>query len=282
MGELGLAAAFTFGMLATVNPCALPMLPAYLSWFISGDESDTTTSAAVARAGIVALAVSAGFVTVFGTLGMAVTAASAEVEKITPWITPLVGVTLIVLGGFLLAGRTLKVPLPRLDHTGGGRGLVAMFLYGVSYAIVSVSCSIQLFVGHVATSFGEAWTTGLVRLGAFALGFALVLTALSMSVALAQGSVAQHLHRAAPYVGRISGGLFVLTGLYLVWYGTSELRVDSSPSDPVTERVWGWSFDIRAWVETIGGVELGLALGLVIAVVALVAVLRTGPRRTEP
>ncbi|HYI62020.1 MAG TPA: cytochrome c biogenesis protein CcdA [Acidimicrobiales bacterium] len=278
MADLGLAAAFTFGMVATVNPCALPMLPAYLGWFITGDEATRPTPVAVTRAVVVALAVSAGFVAVFGTLGALVTAASAEVERITPWVTPVVGLALVAMGVVLLAGRAIRLPLPRLDRTGGGRGLAAMFLYGVSYAVVSVSCSIQLFVAHVATTFGADWGTGLARLGAFAAGFTLVIVALSMAVAVARGSAAALVRRASPHVGRASGLLFVLTGAYLVWYGASELRSGASPSDPVTDRVWGWSFDISAWVQSIGGVEVGLALALVVAAIALVLVLRSTRR----
>lgn len=280
MGDLGLLAAFTFGMVATVNPCALPMLPAYLGWFITGDETARSTPVAVTRAVVVALAVSVGFVAVFGTFGLLVTAASAQVEQITPYVTPVVGLTLAVMGVVLLTGRTLTLPVPRLDRTGGGRGLAAMVLYGVSYAVVSVSCSIQLYVAHVATSFGASWGTGLARLGAFALGFTLVIVALSMAVAVAGASAGSVVRRASQHVGRVSGALFLLTGAYLAWYGISELASDGvKPSDPVTDRVWGWSSDISARVQSAGGAEVGLALALVVAVIALVVILRSGTSR---
>lgn len=279
MGDLGLVAAFTFGMVATVNPCALPMLPAYLGWFITGDEAGRPVPVAVARAAVVGLCVSAGFVAVFGTFGLLVTAASAQVEEITPYVTPVVGLVLAGMGIALLAGRSIKLPVPRLDRTGGGRGLAAMFLYGVSYAVVSVSCSIQLYVAHVATSFGASWGTGLARLGLFALGFTLVIVALSMTVAVAGSSAAGLVRKAARHVGRVSGGLFLLTGAYLVWYGLSELASDGvKPSDPVTDRVWGWSSDISARVQSAGGAEVGLALALVVAVIALVVIVRNAKR----
>lgn len=282
MADLGLAAAFTFGMVATVNPCALPMLPAYLGWFISGDEATRPTPVAVTRAVVVALTVSAGFIAVFGAFGVLVTAASTEVEAITPWVTPVVGLALAVMGAVLLSGRTIRLPIPRLDRTGGGRGLAAMFLYGVSYAVVSVSCSIQLFVAHVATSFGTDWSTGLARLGAFAVGFTLVIVALSMAVTVARGSASTFVRHASQHVGRVSGALFLLTGIYLIWYGTSELRSGEAPSDAVTDRVWGWSFDISAWVQSIGGVEVGLILALVVATIGLVVILRSGPSARRP
>ncbi|QYG91118.1 cytochrome c biogenesis protein CcdA [Iamia sp. SCSIO 61187] len=280
MGDARIAVAFTAGMLATVNPCALPMLPAYLGWFITGDDERQPAGAAVARAVAVALSVALGFVAVFGTLGLLATAASAQVEEVTPWITPVVGVALAVVGVVLVSGRTLKVPLPRLDRSGGGgRGMAAMVAYGASYAVVSVSCALPVFLIQVSTTFGEGWDTGLTQLAGFAVGFALVLVALSVSVALARGSLAAVARSASAHVSRVSGALLVLAGVYLVWYGLAEIRLDTrTPDDPVIDRVTGWSSDISARVQDIGGVELGLVLALFVAAVALVVVLRAGGR----
>lgn len=281
MGDARIAVAFTAGMLATVNPCALPMLPAYLGWFITGDDERQPTGAAVSRAVLVALSVAVGFVAVFGVLGLLATAASAQVQEVTPWITPIVGLALAGLGVALVAGKTLKVPLPRLDRSGGGnRGLAAMVAYGASYAVVSVSCALPVFLIQVSTTFGESWSTGLTQLLGFAVGFALVLVALSVSVALARGSLASVARTASAHVSRVSGVLLVLTGLYLVWYGLAELRLESrgAPDDPVIDRVTGWSTEISARVQDVGGVELGLILALFVAVVALVVVVRSGGR----
>jgi cytochrome c-type biogenesis protein len=281
MGDARIAVAFTAGMLATVNPCALPMLPAYLGWFITGDDDRQPAGAAVARAVVVALSVAAGFVVVFGVLGLLATAAQAQVEEITPWITPVVGLALAALGVALVAGRTLKVPLPRLDRSGNGsRGVAAMVVYGASYAVVSVSCALPVFIIQVSTTFGQSWGAGLTNLGGFAVGFALVLVALSVSVALARGSLATVARKASAHVSRVSGVLLVLTGLYLVWYGLAELRLETrSPDDPIIDRVTGWSTEISARVQDVGGVELGLVLALFVAVVALVVVVRSGGGR---
>jgi len=262
-------------MLATVNPCALPMLPAYLGWFISGDERDRPAGAAVARAVVVALSVSIGFVAVFGALGALATAAAAQVEEVTPWVTPVVGLVLVGVGVALAAGRSVKVPLPRLDRGGGGRGAAAMVLYGASYAVASVSCALGVFLVHVSTTFGRGWATGLTQMAGFGAGFSLVLVALSVSVALARGSLTAVVRRASAYAGRIGGGLLVATGLYLIWYGIYEIRLDQGPrADPVVDRVTGWSADISSVVQDAGGVEVGLVLALFVAVVALVIVVR--------
>src|SRR5690606_9185254 len=138
-----------------------------------------------------------------------------------------VGVALAGLGVAMLAGRKVSIPLPRLERGGKGRGAAAMLAYGASYAVVSVSCTLGIFLVHVSTTFGQGWATGLTQLAAFAAGFALVLVALSVSVALARGSLATHVRRLSAHVERVAGALLVVTGAYLVWYGISEIRLQS-------------------------------------------------------
>ncbi|MGH8920665.1 MAG: cytochrome c biogenesis protein CcdA, partial [Actinomycetes bacterium] len=66
---VALSYAFLLGLAAAVNPCGFPMLPAYLSVFVRGDEADPPLRHRLARATRSAAAVSAGFVVVFAVLG---------------------------------------------------------------------------------------------------------------------------------------------------------------------------------------------------------------------
>lgn len=282
MGDARLAVAFTAGMVATVNPCALPMLPAYLGWFISGEDDKRPAGAAVARAVGVALCVATGFVVVFGAMGLLANAASAQVAEVTPWLTPIIGLALAGVGVAMLTGRKVSLPVPRFEGGAGGRSLATMVAYGASYAVVSVSCTLGIFLLYVTPTLGQSWAVALSQLVAFAVGFTLVLVALSVSVALARGSLTRGARRASAQVGRIVGGLLVLTGVYLVWYGIHEIRLgDGAESDPVIDRVTGWSADIAAAVQSAGGVEVGLVLALFVTVVALVVVLRGGASRSD-
>lgn len=281
MDNTRLVLAFTAGMLATVNPCGLPMLPAYLGWFVTGDDGDDRPPAlAVGRAVIVALAVTVGFMAVFGTLGAIVSSLASEVESYTPWVTVVVGIALLALGIALLLGRAVRLPVPAVRSDGRARGLGAMVLYGASYAVASVSCTLGVFVFQVANTFGTSWGTGLSLFAGYGLGVAVVLTALSVSVALARRSVGQFLRRASLIIDKVAGVLLVLTGTYLVWFAIYELRLsDGGEADPFVDRVTGWSADLTQAVQNIGGLELGLVLALVVSVTALVAVLRSGTRR---
>jgi cytochrome c-type biogenesis protein len=278
-GRYGLA--LTAGMLATVNPCGLPMLPAYLSFFIADDaEDERSPFAVVLRAGWVALCVSAGFLSVFAVAGGLVSWVTHDVYEITPWITVAVGLVLVGLGVALLFGRQVKVPIPRLDRGGRTRGLASMFVFGVSYAVASISCTLPVFLAQVSSTLGADLGRGILVFAAFGLGMALVLVALSVSLAMARTEVVHALRRSLPIIGRLAGGFLVLAGAYLIWYGAYEIR-DAIDSDPAIDRVTGWSGDLG---EVLQGRAYAIAavLGLLIVAILAVAYARsTRPSRSS-
>ena len=152
MIDAELAYAFTLGMVAAVNPCGFAMLPAYLSYFLGLEGAGTDTRASVTRAIGVALAVTGGFVVVFGVIGLAITQLSLSIYEHLPWVTMVIGVGLVVLGLAMLRGFQLSVRLPKVQMGTSGRELSSMFLFGVSYAVVSLSCTISLFLPVIAPS----------------------------------------------------------------------------------------------------------------------------------
>jgi cytochrome c biogenesis protein CcdA len=216
----------------------------------------------------VSAAVAAGFMAVFAVAGAIATGLSFSVERVTPWLTVVIGVALVAVGVALLAGWHPSVALPTLNRGGRGRDLRSMFVFGVSYAIASVSCTLPIFISQVSSTFGQSVGTGLTVFVAYALGMAVVLCALSVSVALARQSLVVALKRALPYVNRAAGALLVVTGAYIAWYGLYEIRIGTvAGDDPAIDRVTGWSAELASLVDRIGGVRLGLILALVVALV---------------
>ena len=110
-----LAYAFGVGMVATVNPCGFAMLPAYLSFFLGLEEADDDTRASVLHALVIGGTVTAGFLVVFGLLGILLDGALSSLQDWLPWVTIVLGFVLVGLGIALLAGRSfaLRIPTPR-------------------------------------------------------------------------------------------------------------------------------------------------------------------------
>jgi cytochrome c biogenesis protein CcdA len=268
-----LALAFGTGMVATVNPCGFAMLPAYLSFFLGAEGASKDTRATVQRSLAVGLSVSLGFLTVFGAVGLAIYHLSASVDRWTPWATLVIGVLLIVLGLAMLKGWEPILNLPKLNRGGKQRTGGSMFLFGVSYAIASISCALPLFTSAVAGTFRRADLLSSVAVFvAYSLGMTLVLLALTVSLGMAKQGLVRWLRKALPHINRVSGVLLILAGAYLTHYGWYEQRVRNGHlgRSSVVDRVTGWSDSVRSWIDDIGPTRLGLllALGLLFVLVA--------------
>jgi cytochrome c-type biogenesis protein len=285
-----LALYLTLGMVATVNPCGFAMLPAYLGYFLGIDDREPGMPgvAGVATALRVALAVSAGFLAVFALAGLAVELTSLPVYENVPWISIVIGLALFALGLAMLGGFQLNVRLPHLDRGGRERTVGSMFVFGVSYAIASIGCTLPLFLSAVAGTINrESVADGLVVFGIYALGMTLVLLGVTVAMALARTSIVRFLRRTQPYIGRVAGGLVALAGAYVAYYGWLELRVARAsggtiPSSGITDVVTGWSYDVSDWVERTGSVRIAVGLGaaLLAVVVAVYGTRRQGARRS--
>ncbi len=217
-----LATAFTAGLVATVNPCGFAMLPAYLGYFL-GLEKDTGRATAVGRALRTGAVVSSGFLLVFGVAGMVIVAGVRSLTTVLPWIALVVGAGLTVLGIALLRGFYLTIRLPsirsRKDRSSG-----SLFVFGVSYAIASLSCTLPIFLSLVATTFTQtSFLGGLAAFVAYGLGMSLVLLGITVALALGKDSLVKRLRSAAKHVNRISGAVLVLAGGFIVWYWATVL-----------------------------------------------------------
>ncbi len=280
------AYAFTTGMLATVNPCGFAMLPAYLSYFLgieSADGPGATASSRVARAMAVSVAVSVGFLTVFVVIGAIVRAGGDFLIDWSKYVTIPIGLALAVLGVAMVLGYHLPFTTPRLDKGGRDRTVPSMFVFGVSYAIASIGCTLPLFIGAALTSFTTRGTvSGVMLVLTYGAGMALVLTALTVTLALARGGLLAGLRQVLPYVERVAGVFLVLAGLYLVYYWIYNLRFDATGSttgNGLAVTVEDWSFNTQTWLQDRGGWVLGTLLVTAVAVTAGVTMAR---RRHSP
>ena len=275
------AYAFTTGMLATVNPCGFAMLPAYLSYFLGIDSTRIVPASAAARVGraiAVSLAVSIGFMTVFTIIGAIVRAGGDVLIDWAKYVTIPIGLALAGLGVAMMLGYHLPFTTPRLDKGGRDRTVVSMFVFGISYAIASIGCTLPLFIGAALTSFTTRGTvSGMLLVLTYGAGMALVLTALTVTLALARGGLLAGLRHVLPYVERVAGVFLVLAGLYLVYYWIYNLRFDATGSttgNGLATTVEGWSFDTQTWLQDRGGWILGTLLVAALAVTAAVSLAR--------
>jgi cytochrome c biogenesis protein CcdA len=283
-----LALAFSAGMVATVNPCGFAMLPAYLSYFLGLEGEGPTTApdgtvvpprAPVTRALAVSAAVTAGFLVVFGIMGFAWSSVSGLVGTRLPYFTLVVGVALVALGIAMLRGFEPIITLPKLQLDSNRRELGSMFLFGISYAVASLSCTIPIFIGIVSTTLErESFVAGMATFLAYGLGMGMTLAILTIGVALARSGIVTTFRRVLPYVNRISGGFLIVAGAFVAYYAWVEIQeLSSGQSSKVVDFSRDLQSSMQRWVESVGGGRLALGAAIVIAAaVAITLVARSG------
>lgn len=247
-------------------------------------EARPTTGASVGRALTATGSMTLGFVAVFGVFGLVLTPVASSVQRWLPVVTVAIGVVLLVLGLVLMAGRTftLHVPFLRLSKDPVASP-VAMMLYGVSYAIASLGCTVGPFLVVTATTFRAGDTaTGVAAYTAYALGMGVVVGVLAIGAALMNQTAAGTLRRIAPYLTRLSGVLLVLVGAYVAWYGWYELRVygGDTADDPVITAASEIQNRLARWVDQLGPTVFATALAVLVLVAIAARVWST--RRTSP
>jgi len=244
---------FALGLVAAFNPCGFAMLPVYLSYFL-GVNSTANRLATIVRGLVVGLVMTGGFIAVFGLCGLAFETIinQGSVLEYTGYVTIAIGVLMIPLGVYMALGKDLVLRLPKLNKGTDNRNLSSVFLFGVSYAVVSLSCTIGLFLSSVTTSFTtEGWLQGFGNFIAYALGMGALITFLTMSLALAKTDVAKGMRRVLPYVGRFSGLVLVVAGLYLIDYGYFEIQVLNGVdySSPRVDRFLEMQAAVNNWIS---------------------------------
>ena len=281
--ELALAFPYSLGLVAAFNPCGFALLPAYLSYFIGVEQSGapqdeasgTRTLAAVLRGIVVSLTLTAGFVAVFGAFGVlfeTVLSQSAVLDRIG-YVTIVVGAAMALLGIWLLAGRSINLRLPKMSRGTEGRGLPSVLMFGVSYAVVSLSCTIGLFIAAVTATFADqGFADGVANFVAYGLGMGSVITFLTLALAMARTNVVGAMRKAFRWINPVSGLMLLASGVYVANYGWWELQVidDPTASNPLVD----WFIDLQAavsnWISHTTPHRLGVlcALGVLGALLA--------------
>jgi cytochrome c biogenesis protein CcdA len=269
--------AFGAGLVAALNPCGFAMLPAYLALVVRGENAGRR--AAVGRAVTATAAMAAGFVTVFGGFGILTVSAASTVQRYLPYVTVLIGIILVALGIWLLAGREITVlrGVARGARWAPTARLGSMFGYGISYAVASLSCTVGPFLAVTAAALrGGSVLGGVAVYFAYAGGFTLVVGVLAVAAALASSAAVDRMRRIVPYVNRISGALLLIVGIYVGYYGLYEIRLftgDGNPEDSVIAAAGRVQGAIAGWVHQHGAWPWLVALA-VLTIAALGAAWR--------
>ena len=288
---------FGVGMLAAFNPCGFAMLPTWIGYFIGTDAPEDTRVRALTRGLRVGAIMTLGFITLFGGIGVLIAAflSQGTVTEYVGYITVGLGIVLIPLGIAMFRGRQVALKIPKLSKGGGSREAASIFLFGVSYAVVSLSCTIGLFVSAVSNSFTivgenqrgertESVTLGSILDGtgsfvAYAIGMGVVILFLTVGLARAKSNVAANMRRVLPFMGRISGAVLMIAGVYLIDYGQWEIRLLDNPDsrNVLVDHYLDFQSAVSTWVSDTTPERLAVVAVIGVALLFLLAWIDDNP-----
>ena len=220
--------AYAVGAASAVNPCGFAMLPAYLGLYVGGgnqDDDRRNPVRLVSRAVMVGLSVSLGFVVLFGAVGLILGLGSqAVVVAALPFVGLAIGVLLIGAGAYMASGGKIYTSLAQRAASRVGDpnqlNIPGYVLFGVSYGLASLSCTLPLFLAVLGV--GAGLSSGFVdTVGQFVLyaaGMGSVIMALTLGMAVARSVLIRWMRAALPYVGVVGAWLMVVAGTYIVFY----------------------------------------------------------------
>lgn len=278
---MNLSLSFIRGMLASINPCGFVLLPTYLMYFLGVSATDERSQRApIGRALLVGAAVSAGFITVFFSIGIVTQHWTNALRDNAVYATAVIGLAFIVLGVAMLLGYKLPFITPSVNTDKRDRTLRSMFIYGVAYAAASLGCTLPIFMPTLFATGNDGYWAGVANVLAYAVGMALIVVSLTLALAAANKGFVHWLRSKMQYVEMVSGAFVLLSGLYLLWYFW---RVDYlEEGDPITDAVDGLQSDAQTWLNNNWQLTAWVLGGVVFAAVGYSAVReRTRRPRTE-
>lgn len=240
--------AFGAGMVALINPCGFALLPAYLGMFLGQKDEGTSRIASLNRAQGVGLALTLGIMLVFGIVGVLLGGLQSALAEALPYFNIALGIGLVILGIAMLRGYQLTLKLPKLNKGGKSGSFGSMFLFGVSYAVASLTCTIGVFISAVGVTSAAEGSSFVTSTGAFlsyGLGMGLLATVLTLLMALGKRELVNKFRALLPKINIFSAFLLLIVGPYMVGYGIWEIQVFSGGE------VWGWLDAINSRGSTI-------------------------------
>ena len=217
--------AFGAGMISTVNPCGFIMLPSFAAFYMTAGAVEQPGAARrVLRSLQMGAIITVAFVATFGLAGLVISGGGRVIVHWIGWAGLAIGVALIALGAYQLVARrsifasaTANV---RVRRSATMRGVIA---FGIAYAVASLGCTLPVFmivVGSVFTGAG-GYLESVGRFVQYAAGMGVVLTVITVGVAVMREQTARTVGRLLPYVETVGNVLLLFAGSYLVWYWTA-------------------------------------------------------------
>lgn len=210
-----LAFALSAGVATFFAPCAYPLLPGYVGYYLSQDEADL--GGAVVRGG----AATAGALAVLALVGWVLVSVGTRVVSRLTVLEPVVGVGLVALGLVVLSGRTPSVHLLLPEYRSSIGGFA---LFGGVYAVAAAGCVVPIVLGVVTQALTLPAEQAAAVVGVYAAAVSLPLLGVTLLSAVGSDAI-RGLSRHVGSVQRVAALVMIVAGVAQVGVSLSYLGV---------------------------------------------------------
>jgi cytochrome c-type biogenesis protein len=199
--------AFVGGLIASVSPCILALLPVNLSYI--GTRNISSRGDAFIKAGLFVL----GNVIILGLFGLVSSFAGAVMVEYRGHINVVVGAIILIMGFGLLG--LIRIPLPQINVDGSNFG---PFGVGLTFALVSSPCaSPVLFAVLAAAGASGSQLLAVLTMASYAFGYTIIIFLASLLTGFAKQ--ARLLLQHSENITKFGSVALILAGIYYLVTG---------------------------------------------------------------
>ena len=233
--ELRLGFAFAAGVATFFSPCAYPLLPGYLAFYIGDADERGTWQRRLARAVAVGALASLGFFLVYTAIAVVVIVVGTRILSNIALLELFVGSFLVVLGLGMSFGKlrpdSLHVRLPERRRSPSG-----YLLFGIIYAIAAAGCTAPVFAAIATVGIASGSTGAILTFGAYAAGMAVLMIVVTILAAAGRDGLIRLVSGRTGRVAQVTGVLIFAAGviqLYLFLFRFGGIKLLSEHVDLV-------------------------------------------------
>ena len=223
IGELSTASLLVFASLAGFAsffaPCAFPLLPGYISYYVGMVDAGGKAKPPIYLGAVGGL----GIVAFFSMIGGSVTVLGAPFTPYLVKLKPLIALGILLLGVAMIRNYTLSSALLDRLRLGIARRSIeeknpstGVFLFGLAYAAASLGCTLPVFGALLLYTLSLGSGLGIIMLLAYAVSMGGAMLMATLGISRAGDALTKKLAASTAMIKKGSGAVLVLVGLYLL------------------------------------------------------------------
>lgn len=207
---------FLQGVLAFFAPCAVALLPWYITHFLANRSWWTRRSAIIQWLKLAWWAI-LWIVLIYAIAWVGIVVAAEFLKSSMKWIVIWMGIILIVLWILQLFGKQFSFSM-HINHK-HKHPIMESFLFGISYAIGALWCLFPLFLVVVTQALAApsslTWASYIV---AYFLWISLMMLIVIVGTMRSRNIIHKYLRKILPYMNTITWIVLILAGAYIIRY----------------------------------------------------------------